>query len=46
MSLIEIARWGVASGTVSVMTEGISQVSLEAIQMMLPRVESRVINVM
>lgn len=46
MSLIEIARWGVASGTVSVMTEGISQVSLEAIQMMLSRVESRVINVM
>jgi len=46
MSLIEIARWGVASGTVSVITEGISQVSLEAIQMMLPRVESRVINVM
>ena len=46
LPLEEVARWGAAAGTVSVMYEGISQISMDAIEKMLPRVESRVINVM
>jgi len=46
LPLVEVARWGVASGTVSVMNEGISQVSMDAITCMLPRVDSHIINVL
>jgi 1-phosphofructokinase len=44
--LNEVARWGVAAGTVSVMHEGVSQLPIEEFKMMLGRVDTRVINVM
>jgi len=44
--LNEVARWGVAAGTVSVMNEGVSQLPIEEFKMMLGRVDTRVINVM
>ena len=45
-TLGEVARWGVAAGTVSVTHEGVSQLPIEEFKMMLNRVETRVINVM
>ncbi len=42
----EIARWGVAAGTTSVMQEGISQISYADVMAMMPRVDVRLINVM
>jgi len=44
--LVEVARWAVATGTASVETEGVSEFDIERIQELLPKVESKVINVM
>jgi len=46
MPLVDVARWAVATGTASVETEGVSEISIEAIQALLPNVASQTINVM
>ncbi len=46
MDLVEVARWGVATGTASVETDGVSEFSLSRIQALLPEVVSRTINIM
>jgi fructose-1-phosphate kinase PfkB-like protein len=46
MSLVEVARWAVATGAASVETEGVSEFTIERVQELLPDVESKVINVM
>lgn len=46
LPLLEVARWGVAAGTVSVMHEGVSQMPLEDFKAMMAKIDSRVINVM
>ncbi|MCJ7695864.1 MAG: PfkB family carbohydrate kinase, partial [Anaerolineaceae bacterium] len=46
LDLVDIARWGVAAGTVSVMHDGVSELPIAEFKMMLTRVESRIINVM
>lgn len=46
LSLAEVARWAVATGTASVETEGVSEISIEGIQALLPNVVSQTINVM
>ncbi len=46
LSLPEVARWGVACGAASVMTEGVSEFDVETIEALLPDVESKIINVM
>ena len=46
MSLLEVARWAVATGTAAVETEGVSEFTVERIKTLLPDVESKVINVM
>lgn len=46
MDLLETARWGVAAGTASVETEGVSEFEISRIQALLKDVKSEVINVM
>lgn len=46
MDLLETARWGVATGTASVETEGVSEFDIARIQALLQEVKSEVINVM
>lgn len=46
LDLVEVARWGVATGTASVETDGVSEFDLPRIQELLPEIESKVINVM
>jgi len=46
LDLVDVARWGVAAGTVSVMHDGVSELPIAEFKMMLTRVESRIINVM
>ncbi len=46
MPLVDVARWAVATGTASVETEGVSEISIEGIQALLPNVVSQTINVM
>lgn len=46
LPLAEVARWAVATGTASVETEGVSEISIEGIQALLPNVVSQTINVM
>lgn len=46
MSMVEVARWAVATGAASVETEGVSEFTIDRIQKILPDVESKVINVM
>lgn len=46
MSLTDVARWAVATGTASVETEGVSEFSIEGIQELLPNIISQTINVM
>ncbi len=45
-TLTEIARWGVAAGTVSVMHAGVSELPIEEFKMMLGRIETRTLNFM
>ncbi len=46
LSLVEVARWGVAMGSASVETEGVSEFEIDRVQALLSEVESRVINVL
>ena len=46
MSLVEVARWAVATGAASVETEGVSEFTIDRVQELLADVESKVINVM
>jgi 1-phosphofructokinase family hexose kinase len=46
MSLVEVARWAVATATASVETEGVSTFDVERVQDLLPEVDSKVVNVM
>ena len=46
MDLIEVARWGVAAGSASVETEGVSEFEVERVQALLEQVDARLINVM
>ncbi len=45
-TLLEVARWAVATGTASVEMEGVSEFEIDRIREMLPEVEARVSNVM
>ncbi|MDY6867206.1 MAG: 1-phosphofructokinase family hexose kinase [Chloroflexota bacterium] len=45
-TLLDVARWAVATGTASVETEGVSEFEIDRIKEMLPEVEARVSNVM
>ena len=46
MSLVEVARWAVATGAAAVESEGVSEFTIDRIQELLPDVEAKVINVM
>jgi 1-phosphofructokinase family hexose kinase len=46
LSLLDTARWAVATGAASVMTEGVSAFDLDTIESLLPGVSAKVINVM
>jgi len=46
MNLVETAQWGVATGTASVETEGVSEFEVARVQELLKEVDSRVVNVM
>jgi len=46
LDLVEVARWGVATGTASVETEGVSEFEIDRIKALLPEVESKIINIM
>lgn len=46
MNLVETAQWGVATGTASVETEGVSEFEVVRVQELLKEVDSRVVNVM
>jgi len=46
MSLVEVARWAVATGAASVETQGVSEFRVDRVQELLVDVESKVINVM
>ncbi len=46
LDLVEVARWGVATGTASVETDGVSEFEIERVQTILQEVEAKVINVM
>ena len=46
LNLVEVARWGVATGTASVETEGVSEFEIDRIKALLPEVESKTINIM
>ena len=45
-SLVEEARWAVATGSASVETDAVSEFCIERIQELLPEIDSKVINVM
>ncbi len=46
MDLVEVARWGVAAGSASVETEGVSEFEIERVEDLLSEVDARIINVM
>ncbi|MCB2210466.1 1-phosphofructokinase family hexose kinase [bacterium] len=46
MSLFETAQWATATGAASVETEGVSEISIDRINELLPDIETKVINVM
>lgn len=46
LDLVDVARWGVAMGTASVETDGVSEFDIARVQSLLAEVESRVINVL
>lgn len=46
LDLVEVARWGVAMGSASVETEGVSEFEIDRVQSLLGEVEARVINVL
>ncbi len=46
LDLVEVARWGVAMGSASTETEGVSEFEIDRVQALLGEVESRVINVL
>lgn len=46
LDLVDVARWGVAMGSASVETEGVSEFEIDRVQELLGEVESRVINVL
>jgi 1-phosphofructokinase family hexose kinase len=46
LPLLEVARWGVATGAASVITEGVSEFDIDSIKALLPEVESKIINIM
>lgn len=46
LPLLDVARWGVATGAASVMMEGVSEFNFAQVDTLLPDVEARVINVM
>ena len=46
LSMVEAARWGVATAAAAIETEGVSEFSVDRIQEILPNVEAKVINVM
>lgn len=45
-NLIEVARWGVAVGSASIETEGVSEFEIDRVYDLLKKVDSRVINVL
>ena len=46
MTLIEVARWGVAAAAASVETDGVSEFDVDRVQQILPNVDAKIINVM
>ncbi|MFU8827009.1 MAG: 1-phosphofructokinase family hexose kinase [Brevefilum sp.] len=46
MPLVDVARWGVAAGSASVESEGVSEFDVVRVQTLLGEVDSRLINVM
>lgn len=46
MTLTDVARWAVATGSASVESEGVSEFEVERVQALIRQVQSRVINVM
>lgn len=46
LDLVDVARWGVAMGSASVETEGVSEFAVERVQALLAEVEARVIIVL
>lgn len=46
MNLVDTARWGVATGTASVETEGVSEFEVERVQVLLEQIDAHVINVL
>lgn len=46
MDLVDVARWGVGTGSASVETEGVSEFEINRVVKLLEEIDSRVINVM
>jgi 1-phosphofructokinase family hexose kinase len=46
MDLVKVARWGVATGSASVETEGVSEFDVERVQGLLGEIDARIVNVL